>query len=74
MGGTVWKVAIGRYPMNSFKDAQFPKDVIRFAINFYVRYAVFYRDLKEIKAERSVTVDDASHPPMACETFALDRQ
>ncbi|WP_170763247.1 IS6 family transposase [Ruegeria lacuscaerulensis] len=43
--------------MISFKGAQYPKDVILFAVFFYVRYGVSYRDLEEILAERGVSVD-----------------
>ncbi len=43
-----------------FKGAQFPKPVILFAVFFYVRYAVSYRDLEEIMAERGVVVDHAT--------------
>jgi len=39
----------------SFKGAHFPKDVILFAVFFYVRYGVSYRDLEEILAERGAT-------------------
>ena len=46
--------------MISFNGAQFPKDVILFAVFFYVRYTVSYRDLEEIMAERGVTVDHAT--------------
>ena len=46
--------------MISFKGAQFPKDVILFAVFFYVRYTVSYRDLEEILAERDVQVDHAT--------------
>ena len=46
--------------MISFKGAQFPKDVILFAVFFYVRYTVSYRDLEEISAERGVQVDHAT--------------
>ncbi|MGV8952234.1 MAG: IS6 family transposase [Cypionkella sp.] len=46
--------------MISFKGAQFPKDVILFAVFFYVRYTVSYRDLEKIMAERGVTVDHAT--------------
>jgi putative transposase len=46
--------------MISFKGAQFPKDVILFAVFFYVRYTVSYRDLEEIMAERGVRVDHAT--------------
>lgn len=46
--------------MISFKGAQFPRSVILYAVFFYVRYAVSYRDLEEILAERGVTVDHAT--------------
>lgn len=44
----------------SFKGAHFPPSVILYAIFFYVRYAVSYRDLQEIMAERGVSVDHAT--------------
>jgi putative transposase len=40
-----------------FKGVHYPKSVILYAVFFYVRYAVSYRDLEEILAERGVTVD-----------------
>ncbi|SLN39325.1 IS6 family transposase [Ruegeria meonggei] len=43
--------------MISFKGTQYPKDVILFAVFFYVRYGVSYRDLEEIMGERGVFVD-----------------
>jgi putative transposase len=46
--------------MIDFKGTQFPKAVILHAVFFYVRYAVSYRDLEEIMAERGVTVDHAT--------------
>lgn len=46
--------------MIDFKGAHYPKDVILFAVFFYVRYAVSYRDLEEIMAERGVDVDHAT--------------
>lgn len=46
--------------MISFKGRQFPKDVILFAVFFYVRSKVSYRDLEEILAERGVTLDHAT--------------
>lgn len=42
------------------QSPQFPKDVILFAVFFYVRYSVSYRDLEEIMAERGVRVDHAT--------------
>lgn len=43
-----------------FKGSHYPKDVILYAVFFYVRYAVSYRDLEEIMAERGVLVDHAT--------------
>ncbi|NTG05141.1 IS6 family transposase [Agrobacterium rhizogenes] len=45
--------------MVDFKGSHSPKDVILYAVFFYVRYAVSYRDLEEIMAERGVVVDHA---------------
>ena len=46
--------------MISFKGAHFPKDVILYAVFFYVRYGVSYRDLEEIMEECGVKVDHAT--------------
>lgn len=46
--------------MISFKGAHYPKSVILYAVYFYVRYGVSYRDLEEIMAERGVAVDHAT--------------
>lgn len=43
-----------------FKGNQFPKSVILYAVFFYVRYGVSYRDLEEIIAERGVEIDHAT--------------
>jgi putative transposase len=43
-----------------FKGVHYPKAVILHAVFFYVRYAVSYRDLEEILAERGVAVDHAT--------------
>jgi len=43
-----------------FKGSHYPKDVILYAVFFYVRYGVSYRDLEEIMAERGVAVDHAT--------------
>jgi len=43
----------------SFEGAQFPKSVILYAVYFYVRFPVSYRDLEEIMAERGVDLDHA---------------
>ena len=44
----------------NFKGSHYPKDVILYAVFFYVRYAVSYRDLEEIMVERGVQVDHAT--------------
>ncbi|BBM03556.1 hypothetical protein GL2_36300 [Microbulbifer sp. GL-2] len=46
--------------MISFKGTHYPKNVILYAVFFYVRYAVSHRDLEEIMQERGVTVDHAT--------------
>lgn len=46
--------------MVDFKGSHYPKDVILYAVFFYVRYAVSYRDLEEIMAESGVTIDHAT--------------
>ncbi|WP_241560088.1 IS6 family transposase [Solirhodobacter olei] len=43
--------------MIEFKGAHYPKSVILQAVFFCLRYAVSYRDLEEILAERGGTVD-----------------
>ena len=43
-----------------FKGCHYPKDVILYAVFFYVRYAVSYRYLEEIIAERGVQADHAT--------------
>ena len=46
--------------MIDFKGAHYPSEVILYALFFYVRYSVSYRDLEEIMAERGVSVDHAT--------------
>lgn len=46
--------------MLSFKGAHYPKSVILYAVFFYVRFAVSYRELEIIMAERGVHLDHAT--------------
>jgi len=46
--------------MVDFKGVHYPKSVILFAVFFYLRYPVSYRDLEEIMEERGVDVDHAT--------------
>lgn len=44
----------------NFKGSHYPKSVILYAVFFYVRYAVSYRDLEENMVERGVEVNHAA--------------
>ncbi|MFA5922115.1 MAG: hypothetical protein WC856_12610 [Methylococcaceae bacterium] len=46
--------------MISFKGAHFPKDVILYAVFFYVRYGVSYPDIDAIFEERSAKADHST--------------
>ena len=46
--------------MISFNGAQHPKFVILYAVYFYVRFPVSYRDLEEIMADCAVDLDHAT--------------
>jgi putative transposase len=46
--------------MISFRGAHYPKEAILYAVYFYVRYGVSYRDLEEILEERGVQVDHST--------------
>ena len=46
--------------MISFTGTHYPREVILYAVFFYVRYGVSYRDLEEILDERSVKVDHST--------------
>ncbi len=46
--------------MIRFIGAHFPKNVILYAVFFYVRYGVSYRDLEEIMEERGVKVEHST--------------
>ena len=43
-----------------FKGCHYPKSVVLYAVAFYLRYPVSYRDLEEIMAERGVDIDHAT--------------
>jgi putative transposase len=68
--------------MIDLRGVHYPKSVILHAVFFYVRYAVSYRDLEEILAERGVQVDHATlnrwvvkyAPQIAAQAQARKRQ
>src|SRR3546814_3556837 len=43
--------------MNDFKGRHFTGDVILWAVRWYCRYPISYRDLEEMLAERGISVD-----------------
>ena len=49
--------------MIDFKGSHYPKEVVLYAVFFYVRYAVSYQDLEEILQERRVDMDHATLNP-----------
>ncbi|MGH3533851.1 MAG: IS6 family transposase [Pseudonocardiaceae bacterium] len=44
-------------PKSSFAGFRFPPDVIMVAVRWYLRYALSYRDVEELLAERGIHVD-----------------
>ena len=44
-------------PRSSFAGFRFPPDVIMIAVRWYLRYALSYRDVEELLAERGIEVD-----------------
>ncbi len=46
-----------RPPRSAFTGFRFPPDVIIVAIRWYLRYALSYRDVEELLAERGIPVD-----------------
>jgi IS6 family transposase len=47
-------------PKNPFKRHRFPRDVILQAVRWYCRFALSYRDVKDLLEERGVHVDAAT--------------
>ena len=44
-------------PTSSFAGFRFPPEVITVAVRWYLRYALSYRDIEELLAERGIEVD-----------------
>jgi len=58
--------------MVDFKGAHYPKSVILFAVFFYLRYPVSYRDLEEIIEERGVDVEPCNPKSLGGKLLAID--
>ena len=46
--------------MSIFSGRHYPKDVILWAVRWYCRYGVSYRDLEEMLTERGAPVDHST--------------
>jgi transposase-like protein len=47
-----------------FSGFRFPPEVISVAVRWYPRYGLSYRDVKELLAERGITVDHVTVYPV----------
>ena len=47
-------------PRSGFGGFRFPPEVITVAVRWYLRYALSYRDVEELLAERGIQVDHVS--------------
>ena len=46
--------------MNLFKFRHFPYDIIIWAVHWYCKYGISYRELKEMLSERGVDVGNST--------------
>ncbi|WP_367615248.1 transposase, partial [Salmonella enterica] len=46
--------------MNPFKGRHFQRDIILWAVRWYCKYGISYRELQEMLAERGVNVDHST--------------
>ena len=56
--------------MNPFKGRHFQRDIILWAVRWYCKYGISYRELQEMLAERRVNVDHSTiyRCPALCAT------
>jgi IS6 family transposase len=50
--------------MNPFKGRHFQRDIILWAVRWYCKYGISYRELQEMLAERGVNVDSLHDLPL----------
>jgi IS6 family transposase len=50
--------------MNPFKGRHFQRDIILWAVRWYCKYGISYRELQEMLAERGVNVDQLHDLPL----------
>jgi IS6 family transposase len=50
-------IAIKEFSMNDFKGRQFKGEIILWAVRWYCKYGISYRELEEMLEERGIEVD-----------------
>ena len=60
--------------VSDFKGRHFGGEIVLWAVRWYCRYGISYRDLEQMMAERGVSVDHSNHLPMGAEVRARDRE
>ena len=57
-----------------FRGHRFPKDVILLAVRWYCRYPLSYQDVRDLMAERGISIDAATRVPLGPEVRPRDSQ
>ena len=52
--------------MSDFKGRHFAGEIVLWAVRWYCRYGISYRDLEQMMAERGVSVDHSTIYPEVC--------
>jgi len=60
--------------MSEFKGRHFEGEIVLWAVRWYCRYGVSYRDLEQMMGERGVSVDHINDFPLGSEIRARDRE
>jgi transposase-like protein len=50
----------GRWVVSDFKGRHFGGEIVLWAVRWYCRYGISYRDLEQMMAERGVSVDHST--------------
>ena len=61
-GDTYHPLLLMELHMNPFKGRHFQRDIILWAVRWYCKYGISYRELQEMLAERGVNVDHSDLP------------
>lgn len=55
-----WLDAVGSQAVSDFKGRHFEGEIVLWAVRWYCRYGISYRDLEQMMAERGVSVDHST--------------